>query len=184
MNTIRYEHPEVARAYAIEKHGRQKYGSQPYSFHLDSAVEQLKDHILTLPALRFHNHDILVSATFLHDVIEDTGTSLIQLAATFTGPIVDLVEAVTDGPGKNRKERKFYVYQAIKKVGPAALAVKLADRLANSEACGLAKGESPMLSMYRKEQASFEHQLSCNEMPGFSSVFDRIRANLGMGDDD
>jgi len=179
-NSIRYDSPTVARAFAVEKHGKQRYGNQPYSFHLDSAVRELENHILTLPALRFHDHGIIRAATYLHDVLEDTDTSVIQLAANFTSPVVELVQAVSDGPGKNRKERKFYVYQAIKRVGVAALAVKLADRLANAQACGLSKDRNSMLDMYRKEQPGFELALGCNELNGFSSVFEKIRDYLGM----
>lgn len=172
--------PEVARWFATAKHAGQLYGQQPYTYHLEEAVEQLKAYVLDLPVLRFYDHDVIECATWLHDVIEDTGTSAAELDELFCGPVVELVQAVTDGPGKNRKERKAGVYIAIKRVGPGALAVKLADRLANSLTCGLVKGESDLLRMYRKEQEGFELALDCLELDGFGTVFTKIREHLGM----
>jgi (p)ppGpp synthase/HD superfamily hydrolase len=180
--------PEVARWFAAMKHkGGKKYGQQPYTFHLESAVEQLKEHILPLPALRFHDHDVIICATYLHDVIEDCGVTSAELDEVFCGPVVELVQAVTDGPGKNRKERKQKVYQEIRIVGPAALAVKCADRLANALSAGLTKDEDAgMLQMYRKEQPTFEMELTAsirgsgNFIPGFHSVMQKIRDYLGM----
>jgi (p)ppGpp synthase/HD superfamily hydrolase len=177
--------PEVAFWYASAKHAGQMYGQQPYAYHLKSAVQELRDHILPLPALRFYDHDVIVCATFLHDVIEDTGTTAIELEALFAPQVVELVQAVTDGPGKNRRERKAHVYEAIRQIGRAALAVKLADRLANSLAAGLAKGESDMLKMYRKEQPHFEDQLrpfngTTVSLSGFGPAFAKVREYLGM----
>ena len=174
---------QVALWFATAKHANQMYGQQPYIFHLEAAVSELVDHILPLPALKFYDAEVLVCATYLHDVIEDTSTSLDDLNDLFVPQIGELVVAVTDGPGKNRAERKAHVYDAIRKVGPAALAVKLADRLANAKVAGLAKGESDMLKMYRKEQASFELALWGSDTGrGFDPAFNTIRKYLGMED--
>ena len=171
--------PEVARWYAIAKHGEQKYGQQPYSYHLEQAVAELHEHVLTLPVLRFYDHNVIECAVWLHDVVEDTNTPTTELDELFCGPVVELVQAVTDGPGKNRKERKLHVYENIRASGPPAFAVKLADRLANAKAAGLAKGESEMLKMYRKEQSDFDWELR-RHAPGFAAPFIKIREYLGM----
>ncbi len=178
---------QVALWFATAKHADQLYGQQPYTFHLEAAVNELVDHILPLPALRFYDHEVIVCATFLHDVIEDTETSLNDLNDLFVPQIGELVVAVTDGPGKNRRERKKGVYEAIRRVGPAALAVKLADRLANAKVAGLAKDPtSAMLQMYRKEQPEFEDHLrpyagvDAQALYGFGPAFKLIRAYLGL----
>lgn len=190
--------PEVARWFAVAKHGDQMYGQHPYSFHLDDAVNELYDHVLELPALRYFDRDVIVCATYLHDVLEDTGTSVVEMDRLFDARVSDLVRAVTDGPGKNRKERKAGVYKAIRQVGPAALAVKLADRLGNAKTAGLAKDpNSSMLQMYRKEQIAFEQEL-CSDvlkndngvgavcyldniaLKGFGPAFLKIREYLGL----
>lgn len=75
---------------------------------------------------------------------------------------------------------------AIRTNGPAALAVKLADRLANAKTSGLAKDESAMLSLYRKEQPAFEDNLRpfagvmAPSLDGFDPAFRKIREYLGM----
>jgi (p)ppGpp synthase/HD superfamily hydrolase len=176
----------TARWYAIAKHGDQLYGQHNYSYHLDDAVNELMAHVLPLPALRFYDHEIIVCATYLHDVLEDTDTTEAEMKTLFDWRIVELVKAVTDGPGKNRRERKKGVYQAIRALGPAAFAVKLADRLANAKTSGLSKGESDMLLMYRKEQPDFEDQLrpfagvGVTSLSGFGTAFAKIREYLGM----
>jgi len=185
------KNPEVARWFASTKHAGQPYGTQPYTYHLESAVQQLHEHVLGLDVLRFYDHDVIICATWLHDVVEDTDTPGSELRRLFCNPVVDLVEAVTDGPGKNRRERKAGVYKAIREVGPAALAVKLADRLANSLACGLSKDPTSVLDMYRKEQPGFERELRFDvdeksgylqlySLRGFGPAFTQIRKNLGM----
>lgn len=176
----------TARWFAIAKHGSQLYGVQPYSYHLDDAVNELFAHVLYLPALKFYDHNTIICATYLHDVLEDTECTAEEMRTLFNEQIVELVQCVTDGPGKNRKERKAFVYGAIRATGPAALAVKLADRLSNAKTSGLAKGESDMLKLYRKEQPDFEDQLnprvtaSAEKLHGFQTVYRKIRDYLGM----
>jgi (p)ppGpp synthase/HD superfamily hydrolase len=179
----------TARWFAIAKHGDQMYGQQPYSYHLDDAVKELFDHVLYLPALKFYDHNIIICATYLHDVLEDTETTADELRKLFDDRIVELVQAVTDGEGKNRKERKANTYIAIRATGVPALAVKLADRLSNAKTSGLAKGVSDMLKMYRKEEIDFELGLCAEVVPwfeplkskgGFLPVFQKIREYLGM----
>lgn len=165
--------------------GGKLYGQHPYTFHLEMAVDELKAHVLTLPTLKYYDHDIIVCATWLHDVIEDTGTTAAELGELFVPQVVELVQVVTDGPGRNRKEKKAGVYAAIRGTGPASLAVKMGDRLANAKACGLGKDESPMLQMYRKEQPLFEEEMdrpfaTLINFPTFIPAFQQVRRYLGM----
>lgn len=173
--------PCIARWYASTKHAAQKYGLQPYSFHLQAAVTELNN-CLRLPAFRYYDHDLIYCATWLHDVVEDTGTSLNELGELFDQRVVELVAAVTDGEGTNRYERKAGVYAKIRKVGLPALAVKLADRLANSMACGLPKEKSSMLDMYQKEEAKFEEELRIPELKcdDLEVVWKLLRCYLGL----
>jgi len=134
-------------AFAHEAAG-QKYNGQPYVVHLDAVVEVLK---------RFgvEDEDILV-AGYLHDILEDTEASKVTLAFSFGVRAIEIVDAVTDGEGKNRRERKARPYRLIPKV-PGALVVKLADRIANIESA--AKSNLGLLEMYRKEQGKFISEL-------------------------
>jgi (p)ppGpp synthase/HD superfamily hydrolase len=171
--------PVTASWFAAEKHKGQKYGNLPYIYHLVQAVSCLENSILSLPALRFYDHDVLRSAVWLHDVVEDTETSIFELSKLFDPRVVELVDAVTDGPGKNRSERKAPMYRKVRAIGTPALAVKLADRLANALVCGLSKEKGRMLEMYQKEQHHFEEELRSID-PGLIPAWNELRHHLGL----
>ena len=137
------------RNYAIEKHKNQKYGKHEYIYHLDRVYDE---------SLYYNLPPIVSAASFLHDVIEDTDTTYEDILIKFKSiELADLVESVTDEPGKNRKERKAKTYPKINS-NPNAVALKLCDRIANVKACYglLSRG---LLKMYRKEQEEFESQI-------------------------
>jgi (p)ppGpp synthase/HD superfamily hydrolase len=90
------------------------------------------------------------------------------LQAKFGINIANLVWAVTDEVtmGDNRKIRKVKTYAKIRQhdagSAPWATSLKLADRLANvwaARARSTKLRTSKYLTMYRKEQAEFEHEL-------------------------
>lgn len=139
-----------SRDFAIEAHGDQKYGKTlPYSIHLDLVVSVMA---------RFKvmdNH--VLAAGYLHDTIEDTDVTKDDLLEAFGERVALLVDAVTDGPGKNRKERKERVYTQIPRV-PGSIVVKLADRIANVEQ-SLRMDNEGLLQMYAKEQPYFNERL-------------------------
>jgi (p)ppGpp synthase/HD superfamily hydrolase len=135
-----------AVAFAMKAHGAQRYGPLPYAFHL-AAVEGV------LRRFGFHS-DEMISAAWLHDTLEDTATTAADL--WWLGPsLLGVVEAVTNEPGKNRKERAARTYPKIR-ASVAATALKLADRIANVEAGVLrADAGQGLLEMYRREHISF-----------------------------
>jgi (p)ppGpp synthase/HD superfamily hydrolase len=143
---------DFARDFAAALHldQRQYYGDKPYLTHLQSVVR-------TLIHFNFTDRDIL-AAGYLHDLVEDTGVSPVVIRELFGDAITDLVMAVTDEPGANRKERKAKTYPKIKAGGEKAVALKLADRIANVEH-GLLAGDLRMQKMYKKEFEDFNLQL-------------------------
>lgn len=138
-----------ARQFALGAHGDQKYGVRPYIDHLDHVVSVMR---------RFGVIDRhVLYAGYLHDTIEDTPVTKAAIVDAFGARAADLVDAVTDGEGPNRKARAERVYRLIPTV-PSAILVKLADRIANVEA-GHAGGNEKLLDMYRKAHASFRRNL-------------------------
>lgn len=134
----------VAQVIATQAHAGQTYGVLPYTHHLDH-VEQV---------LRRFGYDylpVLVGA-WLHDTLEDTDLEAKVIREIFGNEVHDLVQAVTDEPGPNRKTRKALTYPKIKKAGKAATILKLADRIANVEMC---RDKGSLIEMYRKEQVDF-----------------------------
>jgi len=72
--------------------------------------------------------------------------------------VANLVRAVTDEPGNNRKQRKIATYPKIRAYGIEAVALKLADRIANVEHC-IEVGNTSLLQMYYKEHLDFSKAL-------------------------
>ena len=107
-----------AESLALKLHGSQKYGSHPYSYHLQKVIGVLE---------RFHHTDPdLLAAAWLHDTVEDTGTPLSDLKG-FSHETIALVNAVTKIKGSFSK-----TLDKIKSI-PNAIILKLADRIANLE---------------------------------------------------
>ena len=137
---------ERARKFALKSHGQQKYGNLPYSTHLDAVAKLTKNYDKTAQMI-----------AYLHDVVEDTPTTVQEIKEIF-GPLVsECVQILTDEPGKNRKERKEKTYAKmaqVKSEHKLALIVKAADRLANLRCCTKNKNER-LLATYKEEQAAF-----------------------------
>ena len=138
-----------ARRLAIQVHGDQRYGAEPYSVHLEHVVEVVG---------RYPHDDTLRAAAWLHDALEDTALTEASLRAQLGDEVTELVAAVTDPPGEDRAARKARLYPRLAAASPAARALKLADRIANLEACR-ARGRLDMLALYRSEHADFRHHL-------------------------
>ena len=147
-----------AREFALRWHGDQKYGTQPYSVHLDAVVAVLEREIPDCSTL-------LKVVAYLHDVLEDTECEYETIEAVFGPTIANAVLFCTDENGPNRKTRKALTYAICREaldnyadgVGHEGtrigVIVKLADRVANLENC--TRDNPDLLKMYWKESAAF-----------------------------
>ena len=103
-----------------------------------------------------------IDATWMHDVLEDTPTKRWEIEAGFNQRVADLVYAVTNEPGANRKERHGKTYPKIRDT-EGAITVKLADRIANLEQTvshdRFGRPPSKLFSMYSKEWDDFQKEL-------------------------
>jgi (p)ppGpp synthase/HD superfamily hydrolase len=105
--------------------------------------------------------ELAVTVAWLHDVVEDTSVSLMDVYHLFGPRVATAVMLLTDPEGENRRARKAALHANLSMLeypngGPAervALLVKAADRLANVRAC-VRSGDS-RLQMYAKEHAAF-----------------------------
>jgi (p)ppGpp synthase/HD superfamily hydrolase len=137
------ENEPWARAYflAKERHGNQMYGDENYvAGHLAEVVD-----VLTGEGF---NSDIWIQRGWLHDILEDTETSLKELRIKFGDEVAWPVFAVS-GFGRNRQERNEDIYRKLEMFGRDACILKLADRIANCE-------RGAKNDMYRKELPKFE----------------------------
>jgi len=120
-----------AREFAIARHSMTRYGDgQPYEVHLD-AVDQIiiARSDVNLSDLAFLPYERC--AAWLHDTIEDTGTTRGEIEQLFGQFVGDIVWACT-GIGRNRADQQADIAEKLRRF-PAAAPVKLADRIANIE---------------------------------------------------
>jgi len=138
-----------ARTLARAKHTGQMYGNLPYYVHLETVSR------LASP----FGIDAMIIAQ-LHDVIEDTATSVDEISADFGFLVADAVQYMTDGKLEDRSKRKIAINQRLalldtgEEAARLALIVKTCDRLANVRA---SKSTSKRhYEMYRQEHPSFK----------------------------
>jgi guanosine-3',5'-bis(diphosphate) 3'-pyrophosphohydrolase len=151
---------EKARLFAIKHHANQKYGELPYEYHLTKVYNKLAENDAgdTLG-------EYVMAAGWLHDVLEDTPVTFDEIFREFGRVIARLVYACTDEKGcsekPNRAERHKHTYPKLKAAGREAIAVKLADRIANVEHS--LKLNHSMFKKYQQEYPEFKAML---RMPG------------------
>lgn len=108
--------------FAMNAHKDQMYGDFPYSTHLSDVYATAKEFGITDP-------DIL-AACWLHDVIEDTEHNYNDVKKLAGESVAEIVYAVTDELGRNRKERHLKTWPKVRKLEGAFL-LKMCDMIAN-----------------------------------------------------
>lgn len=74
-----------------------------------------------------------IEAALLHDILEDTNTTVEELESTFGSEVAQIVEEITNyGPEVERLGKEKYTNQELLEISNSALLVKLADMLCNS----------------------------------------------------
>ncbi len=134
---------ERAIKFATEKHEGQTYDGGPYTKHLSWVADVAARYGCT--------DEEILCACWLHDTVEDTGTTKEEIASNFGTRVADLVWRVTNEPGRNRRERHEKTYGKIK-ADQGAMFLKLCDRIANVEA---SQSNVDFLRMYQKEWEDF-----------------------------
>lgn len=163
----------TAETFAKAVHLDQKYGTKPYTVHLQAVRDVLESY--------GYLGDYLPAA-WLHDAVEDTITKRETIAVAWGEGVAQLVWAVT-GQGANRAARIADAHEKLRAY-PRAIPLKLADRIANSEAsaAGKTKKEASLLAMYREELPAFEAALLHGlEEHSEQRMWARLRAALGSG---
>lgn len=168
--------------WCIEQHKKTNHWYDnylPYEFHLRMVVQVFQDFKHLLPGkLYVTSHEvyrgiweeeditneIIELACWGHDLIEDCRVSYndctqnLKVGKYNDDHPADIIYAVTNEKGKNRKERaNDKYYEGIRNTSGAVF-VKLCDRIANVQYSKLTK--SRMFEMYKKENEEFVRELS------------------------
>lgn len=156
----------------------------PYKFHLEMVANVFKqfsylldnelDYYTNQPILSIKpdEHPITLRgaceiACYAHDIIEDTRNTFNDVKLVLGLEVAEIVYALTNEKGKNRKERandKYYV--GIRNTKGATF-VKLCDRIANVQFGKLTK--TRQFEMYLKENDEFIEKLGYSPM-GFHEL--------------
>ena len=121
---------ERARVFATAAHAAvgqvRKYTGEAY-WHHPTEVASI---VATVP-----HTDVMLAAAYLHDTVEDTGVSIVDIQVEFGNEVASLVGWLTDvsKPEQgNRAVRKAIDREHTAMAPAAAQTVKLADLIANS----------------------------------------------------
>lgn len=145
------------RRFAIEAHHQTNhlYNGAPYSLHLAMVVEYAYKYKHLVSDAVF---DEVIAACWLHDTIEDCRLTYNDVKAVAGKNTADIVYALTNEKGRNRKERAgSHYYDGIRNT-PFATFVKMCDRLANVQYSY--ENDSRMFLMYRDEFGGFIERLN------------------------
>jgi guanosine-3',5'-bis(diphosphate) 3'-pyrophosphohydrolase len=115
---------------AAQRHSgkaRKGRGTEPYINHLAEVANLLSEASGGADAE-------LVAAGWLHDVIEDTGTTREELAEKLSVRIAALVAEVSDDMGLPKDERRRLQAVAAPHKSPDAKLIKIADKISNIRA--------------------------------------------------
>lgn len=143
----------------------------PYEFHLRMVAQVAKDFIHLVPDSNdgeIGDREAITMAAYGHDLIEDTRVSYNDVKEVLGFQVAEIIYAVSNEKGKNRKERANDKYYEGIRNTPGAVFVKLCDRIANVQYSKMTK--SRMFEMYKKENTEFTKSLGLRgdrvEYPG------------------
>jgi (p)ppGpp synthase/HD superfamily hydrolase len=130
---------ERAKDFAIAAHTsinhRRKYTQAPYSEHLQNVANLVGS---------VTDDEEVLSAAWLHDVVEDTPKALEEIEVEFGKSVAYLVDCLTDvskPSDGNRSVRKELDRRHLAKADPRAKTIKLADLIDNCrDICKHGKG--------------------------------------------
>lgn len=120
---------KVAKAFAIGKHTGQvrRYTGEPYRVHLEEVVSLIE--------MYFGGRHDFIAIAWLHDVLEDTPTTVGELKELFPGDVVRGVIALSDLQplaSGNRAKRKAEYREQIARSPWWVQTVKVADLISNT----------------------------------------------------
>lgn len=160
---------DTAKEYALKMHGCQDHGCLTIDKHLEAVVGKITEVYNSGETHTLCSLEYLQCVGWLHDVLEDTKADREEMENLFGPSVVDDVERVTDGPGKNRMERHLNTYYRTR-LSRAATLVKMCDRWHN-QGRSIVNREK-FAKMYAKEYIYFKFALF---EPGFN---DKLWAEL------
>ena len=144
-----------AMRFAAERHKAQKEPGHdlPYLVHVVSVAAEV---IAALPTTKLADPDLAVTCALLHDTVEDTDTTLDEIAELFGPAVAAGVSALTKNEQlPTKKDQMADSLRRIREQPPEIAVVKLADRITNlstpphywpKEKCGTYREEGILIA--------------------------------------
>ena len=151
-----------ARELALVYHADQKYGSRPYSYHLQKVVNIARFYSSLIPKEALED---VICAAYLHDILEDTLCTQDEILRALNPRILLIVKLLT----KNNSNPEEYFNQVAQ--DDLAIFVKVCDRFANI-ACCIRDDNDEKLAKY-KEQNPIFYRILLRE--NYRYLFDQIK---------
>ena len=114
---------EDARLYAERKHGRTRRRDGP-------VIDHVRDVVANLQSLGVRD-PYAICAAWLHDTIEGTDTGYDGIRKRFGDAVADMVSSLSKDTRLPREARAAEYAERLRRAGPDAKAVKLADIMTN-----------------------------------------------------
>jgi len=130
MSIVAADTARAALSWAIAKHKEVNhfYDGKAYEYHLWMVHDTAKMFLHLVPK---EYHEAVLATCWLHDTIEDCRVTYNDIKKEFGFEIAEMVYALTNEKGRNRKERaNEKYYEGVKDTLYAAF-VKICDRIAN-----------------------------------------------------
>lgn len=134
-----------ARSLAFAYHKNQRYGSHPYSYHLQMVVNFARLYSELIPK---EAREDVICAAYLHDILEDTLCTQDEILRALNPRILLLVKLLT----KNGSDPESYFNQVAQ--DDLAIFVKLCDRYANV-LVSVQDANQDKLAKYEKQNPKF-----------------------------
>ncbi len=131
-----------AMLFAREKHKGQKYGDKDYFlYHVCSVADSLNHSISNEYCYAAHK-DVILASAYLHDVVEDTDTTIEDIKKEFGLSVALYVQCLTKEQGEARED---YLKRLC--ISPVAALIKLHDATMNATQC-LCDGDLKRFAKY------------------------------------
>ena len=134
-----------ARELAFSYHKNQKYGSHPYSYHLDSVVKFVK---LYSYMISEDLQEDAICIAYLHDILEDTLCTQDEILRALNPRILLIVKLLT----KNESNLEKYFNKIA--LDDLAIFIKLCDRYSNILE-SIKNGNNRKLAKYKEQNPLF-----------------------------
>lgn len=159
-----------AREFAKERHSGQvrKYTGEPYFNHLAEVASIVRD---------YHNDEYMEAAAYLHDVVEDTETTIGAVESRFGDIVAGYVNGLTDVSKPNdgnRKIRKAMDREHIWAQDDKTQIIKCADLISNTSS--ITQYDPDFAKVYLEEKRLLLEGMreSVNKHPIWKRAFDLI----------